>query len=194
MREIKRSLIALSSISALFFQLFLFPSAASACPDEMPATLLSLYKNSDVIVTARFLNQVDGPVTEEEEESYSLVRIFKYFSVVSDLKGDGPTVFVAEDEEYRPKSPANAVEADAAEAEEHGNYDENSELKEDDTAILFLSDEGDGKFVLSNIAYGIKKLSPEHLKIYEASIRDLNSIYTAEKASDEKVLDWIIRM
>lgn len=209
-----RSLFSALAIFVLVFSLCLFPQTASArrCPEEEPETLLSLYQNSDAIYAATFDRTVDGEVVEDTDD-YTAVAINKHFTISNTLKGPSRKFFVLEDRDYRYKNipvtvetvdenteveavDENAGETEPEEAEEEPEeeYEDETELKNGDTLLLFVKNgEGDEAPTLADYRDGIKKLSTEKIGVYEARIRDLNSIFDAKKVNEMHLLEWLMR-
>lgn len=189
-----RSLLSVGAIFILLFALFFLPENVSArrCTVKMPETLLSLYRNSDSIYIARFDKTEDGETTEDTAD-YSSVRIKKYFSISSTLKGESRKFFVLDDLDYRYKisaETANTVE----ESVEADDTEESMALKPGDTLLLFLKKGSDGEApVLTDYRDGVKKLSTDHIAVYEARIKELDAIFSAKQVSEAAIVEWLVR-
>ncbi|MEO7672940.1 MAG: hypothetical protein ABIU09_02545 [Pyrinomonadaceae bacterium] len=158
----------------------------------MPETLLSLYQNSDAIYIATFDKKADGEITEDTPD-YTALGIKKHFSISSTLKGESRKFFVLDDNEYRYKNtvPATGEVEEGAEAEDP---ESSVELKPGDTLLLFLKN-GDEKDAptLTDYRDGTKKLSMDRIGIYESRIKELNSIFSAKKVDEAKIVEWLVR-
>lgn len=190
-----RSLLSAAAIFVLLFPGLFFSTnvyARSRCPVKMPETLLSLYQNSDAIHVATFDKKTDGEITEDTAD-YISIGIKKHFSISSTLKGESRKFFVLEDSEYRYKN-TGTTPAEAEESEEAEDPEASIELKPGNTLLLFLKkgDESDDP-TLTDYRDGTKKLSMEHIGIYESRIKELNSIFGAKKIDEAKIVEWLIR-
>lgn len=190
-----RTLLCAAAIFVLVLSVCLLPQTASArrCPVKEPETLLSLYQNSDAIYIASYDKTVDGEILEATDD-YTAVEIKKHFTISSTLKGQNRKFFVLEDRDYRYKTAlpeTNVVEVEP-ESEEAG--DDPSELKSGDTLLLFIrnSEEKEAP-TLTDYRDGIKKLSTERMSVYEARIKDLNSIFGEKKVNEQRLMEWLIR-
>src|SRR5687768_15071186 len=192
-----RFLTCAAAIFVLVLSTCLLPQTATArrCGVKEPETLLSLYQNSDAIYVATFDKTVEGKVIEDTDD-YTAVEIKKHFTVSSTLKGKSRKFFVLEEQDYRYKAqnvvgmervqpdaePAAEPEMETTEEtgpEEEPEADEETEdeteLKSGDTLLLFVAKGGEGEpDTLADYRDGIKKLSMEHIGVYEARIRELN--------------------
>lgn len=213
-----RILLCAAAVFSLVLSICLFPQTASArrCPEKEPETLLSLYQNSDAIYIAAFDKIVEGEVVESTDD-YSVKEIKKHFTISSTLKGQSRKFFVLDDREYLYKTAApepqvatvdesetteqpEVIEEPAYEEEEDGD---SFALKSGDTLLLFVKDgdeeedgeeKGEGERpTLADYRDGIKKLSMEKIGVYEARIKELNSIFSAKKVSESRLLEWVIR-
>lgn len=198
-----RFLFSAGAVFVLVISMCLLPQTAAArrCPVKEPETLLSLYQNSDAIYVAAFDKVVDGEILETTED-YTSLKIEKHFTITSALKGPSRKFFTLEDRDYRYK--AAAPEPGEEAEEEYDEDDSSAELKSGDTLLLFLKkaedieeDEENTKapaaMELTDYRDGIKKLSVEEIGVYEARIKDLNSIFSDKKVSDSRLLEWLIR-
>ena len=202
-----KSLVSVCSIFVLLFPTVFLPSRAQACPVKLPETLLSLYRSSDSIYIATFAKEEELSITEDNED-YTAIQIKKHFDISSTLKGEPRKMFLLDDTEYRYKSrveesetPADegqvAEESAGEEAEEvveEEDPDASPALKAGDQLLLFLrTDEETGKPVLTDYRDGVKKMTKDTLPSYEARIRDLNSIFSAEQVSNQAIVEWLVR-
>ena len=183
-----RFLLTAASIFVLIVSTVLFPQPVLACDDRMPLTLLSLYRTSDAIYVGRYDKSVDGEPTEDTAD-YTAVPIKKHFSISSALKGESRKLLAIDDTEYRFKN------QEVLEESEHEDGDGDvAELKSGDTVLLFVKkNEESGELQLTEIPDGIKKLTPDELSVYEARIRELKGIFSGEKPSYSRIIEWLIR-
>lgn len=67
-------------------------------------------------------------------------------------------------------------------------------LKTGDTALFFLKprDAGDG-FELSNYSFGVKRLAPADLSVYQQRLEELNAIEKAETPGTAAIVEWLVR-
>ncbi len=206
-----RSLFSAGAIFVLVFSMCLLPQTAAArrCPVKEPETLLSLYQNSDAIYVATFDKTVDGEVIEKNED-YTSIAINKHFTISATLKGESRKFFILEDRDYRYQSlAANVIpEPEVASTKQAGDMEESiepesveedeeesqTELKSGDTLLLFIKNAEEGESArLTDYRDGIKKLPMEKIGVYEARIKDLNSIFSAKKISEQSILEWLIK-
>lgn len=199
-----RSLFCAAAVLSLLLSLFLLPQTASArrCPVKDPETLLSLYQNSDAIYIASFDKITEGETIKSDDE-YSVQEITKHFTISSTLKGESRKFFELDDRNYiypttpvepQAEPPAEPETAEiAAEPEEEEETDP-AELKPGDTMLLFVTsgEEEEGPS-LADYRDGIKKMPMEKIGVYEARIKELNSIFGAKKVSEAALLEWVIR-
>jgi hypothetical protein len=210
----KRVILSVFAISSLVLPtLLLATQAVRACPDEEPETLLSLYKKSDAIHRARFTGEEEA-APKPEGEGYSVAEISRHFDVFATHKGKSVDKVTVYDQRYiydeQPVEPAapETVETvipesenipveekpepghDEAEIDEEGA----AELKPGDEVLLFLrkSEEGD-RLELTDYMGGAKKLERADMAVYEARVKDLNTIFASKKPSTEKIVDWLIK-
>ncbi|MEK7854526.1 MAG: hypothetical protein AAB288_00425, partial [Acidobacteriota bacterium] len=203
-----RSLFSAGAIFVLVLSMCLLPQtvAARRCPVKEPETLLSLYQNSDAIYIATFDKTVEGEAIEKNED-YTSIAINKHFTISSTLKGESRKFFILEDRDYRYQSlVVNVIpEPEASSTEQAGDGEESmepesveedeeesqSELKSGDTLLLFIKNAEEGESArLTDYRDGIKKLPMEKIGVYEARIKDLNSIFSAKKISEQRILEW----
>lgn len=166
------------------------PAFAKRCEAEMPETLLSLYRNSEHILVARFDRELEGGVIRDEE-AYTVVARNKYFNVSSALKGENRKFIEIREEEYRYK---DVVPSDGEEAYDYQVLESDVQLEPGDLVILFVRfDKDQERLALANASDGIRKLTAEQMPAYENRIRELNSIFAAEKVSDKAIVEWLVR-
>jgi hypothetical protein len=197
-----RSLLSLAAIAAILAATLVFPTESHArrCGMEIPETLLSLYKGSDVIVIATFDRTEDGEVVKSEH--YTVVKTKSYYSVATTLKGEQQKMLVLENEDYRYESEG---EAEHSEEGEEFEMDESAEVKPGDTVLMFLEKgtEEDGEegvekaekpAGLEPVGYrdGIKKMSGDVLRTYEHRVNQLNVIFNSAGNRDAAIVNWLI--
>lgn len=209
-----RFFFSAGAVFVLVLSMCLLPQTASArrCGYKEPETLLSLYQNSDAIYVATFDKVVEGEVIKSTD-NYTSTEIQKHFTISSTLKGESRKFFVLEDQEVQYAIAEAAPEPEAAEpvsatteseevegapvAEEVPLEEEEIdpfELKSGDTLLLFIKNGEEGESpTLTDYRDGIKKLSTEKIGVYEARINELNSIFSAKKISEARILEWLIR-
>lgn len=189
-----KSVLSAAAILILLFAIFFLPAAARTrrCPVKMPETLLSLYQNSDSIHIARFDKTEDGEVSEDTPD-YTAISIKKHFSISSSLKGESRKFFVLDEVDYRYKN-TGAVSEGPDESEEMEDEEGIVPLEPGDSLLLFLKKSEDGEDPkLTDYRDGTKKLSTEEIGVYEARIKELNSIFAAEKVEASDIVQWLIR-
>lgn len=176
------------------------PTVALACEDEPPQTLLQLYKSADTIYIATYGKLTKGELVTREEDDYRFYPTKRHFDISQTLKGEPRKMFALEGEEYFYETPETAVPEGESEVE---HPEENTEIAgasdapaEGDTVMLFLNKdpENPDKLVTAHYRDAIKKLSADSVGSYEKRVRELNAIFTAKKASDTKVVDWLVRL
>jgi hypothetical protein len=162
----------------------------------MPQTLLSLYKQSDVILAGRFDKTVEGPVVAEKRD-HSVVNIQKYFDIASSLKGENIKLFVLEDSIYRFHATSGDGAATAADNSEFKDFDiadSDDGLRSGDSVLLFLrKKEGGEGYELTDRADGIKRMSDEDLAVYAKRIGELNYIFDTPNVDQTEVVEWLVR-
>ncbi len=188
-----RSAFSTAAIFFLLFSICTVPenvSARSRCPVKEPETLLSLYQNSDAIYIATFDKTVDGEITEDTPD-YSAHNIKKHFSISSALKGESRKFVVLEDTDYKYKNTVQSSD-ESGDDEEYEDPESSLRLKPGDTLLLFLKNGEDGP-ALTDYRDGTKKLSMDHIGVYEARIRDLNAIFSSKKVNEARIVEWLVR-
>ena len=207
-----RFLLSAVSIFVLLTATLILPEAVSArrCGMRMPLTLLSLYRNSELIYVATYDKSEEGEPTEETTE-YTTLPIRKHFSVSSALKGETRKMLVLSETEYRYKNQESGTEekteeesgtetegeGDAANSEEETveiENDDASELSAGDSVLLFLNNDEDSDVIsLSDDVDGIKKMTPDSLAAYSLRIRELNEIFASESPTHAELVAWLVR-
>lgn len=188
-----RFLLSAVSIFVLLITTFLLPQAVSArlCDERMPLTLLALYRTSDAIYVGKYEKSDEGEVTEETAD-YRVIPIKKHFSISSALKGESRKMMTLEDTEYRYKN--QEVPADEEESEHEDLEADEEELTPGDSVLLFVKkNEESGAIEPTEASDGIKKMTPDKLSAYEARIRELKGILSAEKPKYSQLVNWMVR-
>jgi hypothetical protein len=202
-----RSIISVGAMCALLAATLVFPteSYARRCGVELPETLLSLYRASDIVAIATFDKVEDGE-TVTDDENYTVVNVHSYYTVSSVLKGANTKQLVLQDEDYRYKGQESESGEDESGMEQEYEYvrsdDDTSKVEPGDTVMLFLHrqeyEDENGKKVdqgLRPVGYtdGIKKLSGDRLRAYEARVNQLNVIFSSSADSrDAAITDWLV--
>jgi len=185
--------------------LILNSASVTACDVKMPETLLSLYRNSNAIYIGRYRGLEEGETTHDDD-NYTVVEIKKHFVITSTLKGQPLKSFTHLDTDYRYKDRKAGFET-IEEVQEAQVIPENTfeisedleegvakELKPGDDVLLFLrKDEESNQLVLTDYRDAVKNLPISDINIYEARIKELNSIFAAEKPDTEKIVEWLVR-
>ncbi len=196
-----RPLLSASAMFALLLASFTFSARTQACPIKEPETLLALYKNSEEIHIARFAKAIDVSI-QSDDENYTAVSVKNHFDISSTLKGESRKMFATDDIDYRYKKNAEAVE----EPQEEEEADDEERLKPGDLVLLFLKyeieeSEGEEKtekdtakaeLVLTDSRDGIRHIDDDELSVYEARLKELNAIFAEGKASDSRIVEWLI--
>ena len=192
-----RSLVSAAAALSLLISTFISPAVTYArrCPDEPPTTLLSLYKKSDAIFIGMFDKTTIGDVISEDEHS-TMMNASDHYSISSTLKGGTQKFFVNTYEQYHYKGEDGA---DEIEGEEGYGVEK---VEPGDTVLLFLKFKADGDEqkktdnpALEVVHYrdAIRPVKASEVSSYEGKIKDLNGIFSGEKADDADILKWILR-
>jgi hypothetical protein len=200
-----RSLLSLAAIAAILAATLILPTETQArrCPVEIPETLLSLYKGSDVIVIATFDRTEDGAV--EKTEHYTIVNTKNYYTVATTLKGEQQKMLVLEEQDYRyePEEKTDEPVVDSNDGEVVMEMEESPEsiaVEPGDTVLMFLTkgehdeEESEKPAGLQPVGYrdGIKKMSGDVLRTYEHRINQLNVIFNSAGNRDAAIVNWLI--
>jgi hypothetical protein len=208
-----RSLLSLAAIAAVLAATLVLPTETQArrCPVEIPETLLSLYRSSNVIAIATFDRIEDGET--EKTEHYTIVKTKSYYSVATTLKGEQQKMLVLEEDDYRYEpevktdepvpAPDGGTTTDGDVLEvvlEMDESVESNEVKPGDTVLMFLKkgeeveENGVKKANLEPIGYrdGIKNMSGDVLRAYEYRINQLNVIFNSAGNRDAAIVNWLI--
>lgn len=162
----------------------------------MPQSLLSLYRQSDVILVGRFDKTVEGPIIAEKRD-HSVIKLQKYFDISSSLKGENIKIFVLEDSVYKFHAAADGGSATALDRNDFEDFDiadSDDGLRSGNSVLLFLrKKEGSEDYELTDRADGIKKMSDEDLAIYAKRIGELNYIFDTPNVDQTEVIKWLVR-
>ena len=182
-RRSVQSLLLLSARSVLLVSTVVFaaaaafvvfpPPASSACEISMPKPLRALYKESDLVAVVR----VGESVAVETENASTLMRT--ELRVTSLLKGESQKKKVVNLYDY------------IWEGEEASSPRVKAK---DDVLLVFLKpyEKGEG-FVPADFDRGVKKLSPDALKVYVSRIEELAEIMRSEKPDEAALTEWLVR-
>lgn len=189
---------------ALLLASFTFSPRTQACPEKEPETLLALYKNSEEIHIARFAKAIDVSI-QSDDENYTAVSVENHFDISSTLKGESRKMFATDDVDYRYKKNAEAAEGEPQEVEE---VDDEEQLKPGDLVLLFLKhdtgesegeeeektekDTAKAELILTDGRDGIRHIDDDDVSVYEARLKELNAIFFRGKASDPRIVEWLI--
>jgi hypothetical protein len=170
-------------------------ASARSNPAVMPQTLLSLYKQSDVILIGRFDRSDEETIAEKRD--HSVVKVQKYFDITSSLKGENIKLFVLENSFYRFHAPVDGettADADRSNFEDLGIADSDDGVRSGDSVLLFLrkKDSGEG-YELTDRSDSIKKLPDADLAVYAKRIGELNYIFDGPNIDQTEVVEWLIR-
>jgi hypothetical protein len=159
------------------------PTLVSACPVQEPVPLRKLCQESDLIVVARSVK------SELVDRTRQNCRFKVEFEVSSKHKGEDSdsTIYV-----YHPAWVVVSLNSEP-EATSSGGV-KNSTFSDGETVLLFLRRREEGKdYQLTDISYGIKKLSESDREIYTQRIDEFTQILKAEKPSLDEIIEWLIR-
>lgn len=201
--------------------LFLTAQPTFACGEEPPKTLLALVRNSSTIHVATFRGDERGERKKGEEETPDFIDIRRNFDVSTTLKGESVKFLAVPEREYiyesapegyetteqlelaqgtataktEPADGKHSEEAASIEEEEMDGEEGSVELKAGDSVLLFLKpNEETRQIELTDYRDGLKKLSPAHIAIYEARIKEIIPMLAAKKPNSEKIVDWLVRL
>ncbi|HJR07628.1 MAG TPA: hypothetical protein VJ842_10240 [Pyrinomonadaceae bacterium] len=148
------------------------PPASSACPIPMPKPLRVLYMESKLVAVGR----VGDSVTVEQKQGGALVRTPLRISSI--LKGESKEKVVNFDHYVWSVEDVSSPHS----------------YSKDDVVLVFLivRDEGDG-YVPADYQRGVKKLSPDDLKIYVRRIEELAAITRSAEHYATAVTEWLVR-
>lgn len=203
-RRFATCLIIFSMVIAT--QLSLLVSGVNACMVREPQTLLTLYKNSDLIVVATYAGAVRGAETSRSDD-YAVYDSTESFDVVSTIVGEPINRITFEEEEYvslRPEEPivlnVDTDDEDGEDAEDDGDDVEfsavrngRSGLTTGDKFLMFVNKNDEtGKLEITEYVDGYKRMSDETLAKYVDLIKRLDSIYGEERPNIPAILDWLM--
>lgn len=146
--------------------------ASSACSIVIPKPLRELYKESDLVAVVR----VGESVAVEKQNASTLMRT--ELRITSLLKGESKKDVVALYDYTWEGEEASSPRVKA----------------KDDVLLVFLKpyEKGDG-YVPADYDRGVKKLSPDDLKVYVSRIEELAVIMRGEKPDEAALTEWLVR-
>lgn len=193
-----KTLLSIILLAVYLLPAFAMPANAAArrSPVKFPATLLSLYRQSDTILIGRYDRKDDAEITRIEE-NYSVVNTKIHFDISSALKGETIKFLTINDEEfrYRLTSGENGEPGkEVAFVEDAGSPDPLAQPSIGDTVLLFLKRGDDGKSLEpADYRDGIKKVSATELSVYVDRIKELDSIFSTRSVKPAAVAGWLVR-
>ena len=187
-------LVAVLCVSTLILS---NPLTARACPvDPPPATLLTLYLASDLIVVAEILSEKDGAVINDYADYFNL-EVDRKLKPISTLKGTAPADFVFTKSEYRLKNNAPAESAEGDEEERRYTpygYKGDSKLTAGEKYLFFFAKDSEtGEYDLTDDVSGVKRLGDYDLEVHLKRLKELQSIQKLKKNQLEALTKWLIR-
>lgn len=199
-----RSLLGFASIMLLLSASLVMPTDAHArrCDEEQPKSLLTLYRASTAIHIAKF-DRTEDLAIKEDDENYAIIEVRHRFTVSSTLKGEPAKLVSVSDTEYRRKengkieTTENTMDSEIEYSELHLESMAYGigKIERGDQVMLFVrSGEAPNEIVLADYRGAVKKLSSQRMASYEKAINDLNGIFATEPASDQEIVDWMVRM
>ncbi len=176
----------------LVFTLFLtIPVSINACEDSPPATLLSLYMSSDLIVVVNLTGEKDGKITADENDYY-FVEINRNLRVSNVLKGKSRSSLVFTQTEFRYKT----GQTDEYETEQYFpyGYKWHQKLQVGERYLIFLKRNAETKqYELTDEVSGAKKLNDYELSVHERRIEELASIIGKKENQLFALTEWILQ-
>lgn len=197
MKRLSVSLLVVASLVFPSLVLMIAPPA-QACPEKEPETLLALYKNSDVVVSATFRGMDESVAVKADNDEYSTAQVSKHFAVTKVFKGSAKKMVTLYETKYiYPEPPAEEPPTQGAvESESHpeeGEEEEVKPLEPGDRVMLFLKHDEDSKRLeLTDYRDAIKNVPASDLAVYESRVKQLGPILSAKKVDPEKIVDWLI--
>ncbi len=180
--------IAVLLVSTLILSI---PVRVSACEDSPPATLLSLYMSSDLIVVANLTGEKDGKITTDENDYY-FVEVNRNLRVSSVLKGKSRSNLVFSQTEFRYKT----EQTDEYETEQYFpyGYKWHQKLQVGERYLIFLKRNTETKqYELTDEVSGAKKLNDYELSVHEKRIEELKSIVGKKENQLSALTEWILQ-
>ncbi|HLA96588.1 MAG TPA: hypothetical protein VK612_12770 [Pyrinomonadaceae bacterium] len=182
-----RRLFVSTSLIALLLFTTLFPSKAEkayACPVEVPYTLLQLYLDSDLALTADITSEELVNREEGGSDEGAWVDMRKNIRIVDIYKGVPPKnlSFVRSEYFSRVKN-------------EDGNEEQSYGVKVGSRYLLFFNkDEDTGEFDLLGSSSAVKELDAAKQALYNKRILELSSIVKARKNQLPKLTEWLVKL
>jgi hypothetical protein len=148
------------------------PPASSACPMVMPKPLRVLYMESTLVAVGR----VGDSVTVEQKQGAGLTRTALHISSL--LKGESKKKVVNFDHYVWGVEDASSPR----------------DYTKDDVVLVFLTTrEGGDGYVPTDYQRGVKKLSPDDLKVYARRIEELAAITRNPEHDASAITEWLVR-
>lgn len=148
------------------------PPASSACVVVMPKPLRVLYKESALVAVARVGDSVEVKVEEGTTLKKTALRITSLLKGESKERVVQLSYFI------------------------WGDVNENSSnvFKKNDVLLVFLNPNDDGEgYAPADTERGLKKLSPDDLKVYLQRLEELASIMRSKKPDPAALTEWLVR-
>lgn len=177
-------------ITALVLVSVLFSSNAKACEEE-PQTFLSLYMNSNLVVTARFDSESKPIKSNEDEYGYTLdsERNLVFTKI---YKGQTELESVVLDYSQYVPNPNQDTTENEQNVDEHYYFDF-SKIKVGKEYLFFLTqNKEDGKYYVTDYVSGVREIK-KNLTHYEKSLNDLRQIAAAKTNQYELLTEWIVK-
>ncbi len=180
-------------ITALVLVSLLVSSNAKAC-DEAPQTFLSLYMNSELIVTARFESESKPVKSNEDEYGYTLEseRKLVFTKIYKGQQTELESV-VLDYSQYVSNPSQNTSESEESISVDEHYYFDFSKIKVGKEYLFFLSkNKEDGKYYVTDYTSGVREIE-KNLAFYERSLSDLSQIVSAKSNQYELLTEWIVK-
>lgn len=179
-------------LAGLVLASLLITSNANACEDP-PQTFLSLYMNSDLVVTARYESNGEAKKTNEDEYGYSLetprnLVISKVYKGQKDLS---EVSFIYTDWVSNPTN--GEVTASEEDYHEGENYFDVSKMKIGSEYLFFLTkNKENGEYGVTDYVSGVKETA-QNISLYEKNLSELAEIVAAKKNQSAKLAEWLVK-
>ncbi|HMS39508.1 MAG TPA: hypothetical protein PKE69_04725 [Pyrinomonadaceae bacterium] len=177
-------------ITALVLVSVLFSSNAKACEEE-PQTFLSLYMNSNLVVTARFDSESKPIKSNEDEYGYTLdsERNLVFTKI---YKGQTELESVSLDYSQYVSNPNQDTTENEQNVDEHYYFDF-SKIKVGKEYLFFLTqNKEDGKYYVTDYVSGVREIE-KNLSFYEKNLSELGRIVAAKSNQYELLTEWIVK-
>lgn len=180
--------VAILLVSTLILSV---PVRVNACEDSPPATLLSLYMSSDLVVVANLTSEKDGKITTDENDYY-FIEVNRNLRVSSVLKGKSRSNLIFTQTEFRYKG----EQTDEHEEEIYYpyGYKWHQKFQVGERYLFFLKRNAETKqYELTDEVSGAKKLNDYELSVHEKRIEELAAIVGNKKNQLTALTEWILR-